>query len=249
MPPGGRSILRELFPVVAADIAGLFMLPEAGTNLVPVDACGDPSLVAAVAEVARTFGIAPDVFVGDEVWGGMVVVTHPKPSVTIRRDLAACDDAERRFLVGRAFDSIRETYAPLMRLSARERADVGALLRALLVPEADRPDTAREFVAKLPRKTQRALERFVGTVGPPPDTDSWMTALVLAQDRAGLVACDDIGAAIRMLARLNGEELAVTPDGAVAPGSVPGGMELVRYYLSDEYHRIDETLTAGGRKR
>jgi hypothetical protein len=69
-----------------------------------------------------------------------------------------------------------------------------------------------------------------------------VAALVQAQDRAGLFACDDFAAAARVLARLSGEELAASGDGAVALGAVPGGTDLVRYFLSDDYHRLRHAL-------
>src|SRR5262249_6905727 len=166
----------------------------------------------------------------------------------------------------------------ILRLSPRERGEVGTLLRSLLLPEHERPGPAQEFVHQLPRKTQKALERFVipgltaaalpgaapaGTnpnlTTPPsslsgptgsatgadllPNADAWLSALAATQDRAGILACDDFGAAARSLAILSGEELAVTPDGAVALGAVPGGTELVRYFLSDDYHRLRVALS------
>jgi hypothetical protein len=114
-----------------------------------------------------------------------------------------------------------------------------------MMAENDRPVATREFVANLPRKAAKALERFVG-MGAGLDPDSWMNALSLAQDRAGLLACDDFVAAARILARLNGEDLALTEEGAVALGAVPGGADLVRYYLSDDYHRLRQALGEPG---
>src|SRR6185503_7674039 len=167
----------------------------------------------------------------------------------------------------------------------------------------ERPAPAQEFVHQLPRKTQKALERFVipgltaaalpvaaaapgpGNVAQPsagasgqhsrgaslaapgvaadnrpapgpgsellPNPDAWMHALAQAEDRAGILACDDFGAAARSLAVLIGEEIAVvhgheTPlgyAGGVTLGAVPGGAELVRYFLSDDYHRLRVALS------
>jgi hypothetical protein len=45
-----------------------------------------------------------------------------------------------------------------------------------------------------------------------------------------------------MMALLHGEELATTSDGAVALGAVPDGAELVRFFLSDDYHRLRSAL-------
>jgi hypothetical protein len=134
-------------------------------------------------------------------------------------------------------------YAPLLRLSPRERGEVGTLLRSLILPDAERPPPAQEFVRQLSRKTHKAIERFVVPGTPSPDAAAWLQALAQAEDRAGILACDDFGAAARSLAFLSGEDLAVTPDGAVALGAVPGGTELVRYFLSDDYHRLRVALS------
>ena len=63
--------------------------------------------------------------------------------------------------------------------------------------------------------------------------------------RAGLVACDDFSAAIWMVAKQAGENL-VSADDTVALGSVLGGPDLVRFYLSDQYQMIRDLLSLPG---
>jgi tetratricopeptide (TPR) repeat protein len=241
LPAAARSPLTEIWHIVAENVAQLYMVPSPGENLVPAAELDDPALKVAIADNVRLFGVEPEVYVGDAVYGEMVVLLFPRPVVAMSRALAARPDAERRFLLGRAFESVRGGYAPLMRLGPSERANVGALLRSLTLPEAERPPPTIEFVSNLPRKAAKALERFIG-MAPSLDPDGWVHALALAQDRAGLLSCDDFGASVRVLTRLSNEELAVSPDGAVAIGAVPGGPELVRYYLSDDYHRLRQAL-------
>ena len=118
----------------------------------------------------------------------------------------------------------------MTRLRAAQRAEVGHLLDQLIKPESEREAQVQEFVQRLPRKAAKAVERLQG-LAPGASIDGWFAALGQAADRAGLLACDDVGAAARMLARLGGEELAVSPDGAVALGQVAGGAELVRFFL------------------
>jgi hypothetical protein len=231
----------ELFQQVAEQVVQLYLVPPPGKNLTPFQQTDDPSFKVAVTDTARLFGIEPEVYVGDEVHGGMIALMFPRPVVTMSRELFGRPDAERRFLLGRAFESLRGGYAPLMRLSVRERGEIGALLRALMLPEAERPAAAQEFTRELPKKAAKGIERFIGG-GVGADVDAWLTALTQEQDRAGLLACDDFGSAARALARLAGEELAVTGEGAVALGAVHGGTELVRYFLSDDYHRLRHAL-------
>lgn len=62
--------------------------------------------------------------------------------------------------------------------------------------------------------------------------------------RGGLLACDDFAAATWMIARVSGENLAsASHDATVALGAVLGGSDLVRFYLSDDYHRLRDTLS------
>jgi hypothetical protein len=78
-----------------------------------------------------------------------------------------------------------------------------------------------------------------------PDPTDWFLSLGRSCDRAGLLACDDVGAAVRMLARLSGQELLLGTAGEVALGAVGEGADLVRYYLSDDYHRLQLAMTGG----
>jgi hypothetical protein len=298
-------LLSELHALIAGEIAELFALsaPGAGSNLVPAPLVDDPGFKVAIADNARLFGVEAEVYVGDEVPGGMMVLSFPRPVVVLSRPLFTRPDRERRFLLGRAFESLRGGYAALLRLSPRERAEVGTLLRSLFLPDGERPAATQELVRQLPRKTQKALERFVmpgltaaALAMPPsaaqgagarplpqfgataaqahggartssvvalpsvpgassgtgasellPNPESWLGALAQAQDRAGILACDDFAGAARALAILSGEEIAVTQamsqDGAVALGAIPGGSDLVRYFLSDDYHRLRAALT------
>jgi hypothetical protein len=126
-------------------------------------------------------------------------------------------------------------------------------------PEGERDAATIDFVRALPRKAQKALERLQGglqaTGG---SVAGWYASLSLAADRAGLLACDDVGAAARVLARLSGE----SQDQMVAAGghgpdalslgavqtSVSGVAELVRFFLSDAYHELRGQLgEASGR--
>jgi tetratricopeptide (TPR) repeat protein len=242
MPPEGRSLWTELYQTIAPEVTNLFLMPPLGNNLTPAANLDDPAFKLAVSDCSRLHGIEAEVFVADEVHGGMIVVCFPRPLVCLARTMLHRPDAERRFLLGRAYESMRGLYAPLLRLGPRERAEVSKLLGSLLLPEAERPQATQEFVRSINRKAQKALERFAGQKGDGVEPEAWLVALGQAQDRAGLLVSDDFQAAARQLALLSGEELAVTAEGAVALGAVPGGTELVRYYLSDDYHRLRQVL-------
>jgi len=95
----------------------------------------------------------------------------------------------------------------------------------------------------------KVLERHVGR-GRDLDTEGWIDGMLANAKRGGLLAADEFAAATWMIARISGENLAptgLTNDATVALGAVLGGADLVRFYLSDDYHRLRETLaTAPG---
>jgi len=111
-----------------------------------------------------------------------------------------------------------------------------------LLPESERPGPTNEFVRGLPKRAQKVLERHANT-SRELDGDVWIDAMLNSAKRGGLVACDDFAAATWMIARISGEML-LSHDATVALGAVLGGADLVRFYLSDDYHRIRDHLTS-----
>ena len=240
LPRVARSPLARMFELIAEAVAGLYSVPSLGENLTPYQELGDPEFERIVADTVRLFGVEPVICVGDDVYGGVTAVLFPEPTVTIDRRFFAEPNLERRFFLGRAFDSLRGKYAPLTRFSDREKAEVAGLLSTLLRPTAERPEPAREFVSQLSEELSQALDRFVHAEAGDPMT--WIQAVVKTQNRAGLLACNDFGVAARTLAALNGEALATTDDGAVPLGAIPGGADLVRFYISSDYDRLHHDL-------
>ncbi len=241
--PVGASSLGQIFDAAAAEISGLFAPPPTGDNLVPVQAIEDPSLKVALADMVRLFGIEPEVFIGDHVPSRMVVLVHPRPLIVIDRSLLTEVDAARRFMFGYAFDGIRGGYALLFALGARHRTELGSLMRSMILPESERAGPTNDFINSLPRKASSLIERYAGGKQDI-DFEEWLDGMLATAKRAGLFACDDFDAATRMFARLSGEDLGVDEESTTALGAVLGGADLVRFYLSDEYSRLREILSA-----
>src|SRR5262249_3357730 len=147
-----------------------------------------------------------EVLIAKQVPQGVLLLEAPKPTLYLESRFAELPDDERRFLLGRAFECLRGGYGLLLRVSDRERQEVVHLLDQLGRAEADRDAAASEFSRNIPRKLLRSLERLQTGVSTTPV--SWYAALQTAANRGGLLACDDVGAAVRMLARLSGDELA-----------------------------------------
>ncbi|MEZ4400601.1 MAG: hypothetical protein R3B06_11315 [Kofleriaceae bacterium] len=237
-----REVFGEILAAASDEIAGLYPTPVLGENLVPAMGVDDAGLRIAIVDVARLTGVEADVFVGERVPGLIGMVSAPRKLVVIDRTLLAEADGPRRYLLGWAFEALRGGYAFLHHLGRKQRSELAAFLKSLLLPEAERPGPTNEFVRTLPKRAQRVLERHAGA-GADLDGDAWIDGMLAMTKRGGLVACDDFAAATWMIARISGEML-LSHDATVALGAVLGGADLVRFYLSDDYQRIREHLAA-----
>jgi tetratricopeptide (TPR) repeat protein len=241
LPPPAAGPFTDALAAVREPLEQ-FYPPPALPAALPAAQIGDPAFKVCVVDSQRLLGINAEVYVAKDVPGGLLVLDLPRPSVFVEAALVDQPDGERRFVLGRALEPLRGGYGLMTRLRDAERAEVGQLLEQLLKPEAEREPRAQEFVRNLPRKSRAALDRLAAPGAPTvmsSSLDEWYAALALAADRAGLLACDDVGAAARMLAFLGGEDLARTGDSL---GQVPGVAELVRFFLSDAYHDLRSTL-------
>ena len=235
-----RDILGEVFTAMAQEVTALFPQPAFGENLAPIQTLDDPSLKVAVADAMRLYAIDAEIYAGDKVPGAVVVTAYPRRMIVVDRTLLGESDPARRYLLGWALEAIRGGYALLLQLGRRHRAELGSLLRALLLPESERAGPTNDFVRALPKRAIKVLERHVGR-GRDLDTESWIDGMLACAKRGGLLVCDDFAAATWMIARMSGESLG-NHDATVALGAVLGGSDLVRFYLSDDYHRLRDTL-------
>lgn len=275
-----RAILQSpYFELVAAVSEGpilsrLFPTPwpltlEGDREPQPANRLWDPAFKMAIADAQRLFGLEVDVYFASPLPGYVLALEAPQPGarpiIVLDSAILGCADGERRFMLGRAMESLRSRYAFLLRLTASEQQTWLRLAQALLTPAAQREVTASELVAQLSPAGQAHIERAVerwgaasatsgGAQVAAPDPLRFLHTLPFLADRAGLVFCDDIAAAVRMLVRIHGEDPALggepTADGGGSPpgssrnpggillGQVPGGAELARYYLSDNYQDL-----------
>jgi tetratricopeptide (TPR) repeat protein len=239
--PAAREPLGEVFDALAQELSALVASPSLGTNLQPAIAAGDPRLIAIATEIGTLYQTQAEIFIGEKVPGLTAVTAFPRHLLVIDRSLLGESDLALRFLFGYAFEAIRGGYATLLQLGARQRRDLGDLLRALMSPEPERAGSATEFLSSLNPHTRQVVERHTGARDLDPDT--WIDGMLVCAKRAGLVACDDFHAAIWTIALLAGEKL-TSHHATVALGSVLGGRDLVRFYLSDSYQQIRNLLTA-----
>jgi len=236
-----REPLGEVFAVFAEQLSSLVAQPSLGENLLPAQGT-EPRLVQLAAELGFLYEIDAEVFIGEKVPGLFAVTAYPRRLVVIDRSLLTESDLALRFMFGYAFEAIRGGYAALLQLGARHRRELAALLRALLATDAEITGPAAELVNSANGEAQKVLEAHAGIRDV--DAGAWMDGMLACAKRAGLLACDDFAAAIWAVARLSGERLP-SHDATVALGSVLGGPDLVRFYLSDDYQQLRDALTVG----
>ncbi|HEY5950587.1 MAG TPA: tetratricopeptide repeat protein, partial [Kofleriaceae bacterium] len=232
-----REPLGEVWTAFAEEITGIVAQPSLGENVIPAEGNED-RLLNIAGEIGQLFEVEPEIFIGDKVPGLLAVTAFPRQIVVVDRSLIADQDLPLRFMFGYAFEAIRGGYAALLQLGARQRRELGQLLRGL-ISEVEPTGTAAELMTNANMRQAKVLERHAGTRDL--DTGTWIDNMLACAKRAGLVACDDFSAAIWMVARLSGELLA-THDDTVALGAVLGGSDLVRFYLSDNYQLIRDLL-------
>jgi tetratricopeptide (TPR) repeat protein len=238
LPPPVLGAFTEALAAVREPLEQFYPPPPVH-GAVPAVQVADPGFKVCIVDSMRMFGVSAEVYVASQVPGRVLVVDLPRPAVFMEATLVDQPDGERRFVLGRACEQLRGGYALVPRLREAERAEVGHLLDQLIKPDSEREPRTQEFVRALPRKSVRAVEKLVGMAAGS-TVEGWFAALDLASDRAGLLACDDVGAAARVLAALGGTDAETTDQ--LAPGQVPGVAELVRFFLSDSYHDLRSTL-------
>ncbi|MBA3538530.1 MAG: hypothetical protein H0T79_02775, partial [Deltaproteobacteria bacterium] len=239
--PAVREPLGEIFEALAEEITGMVSSPSLGVDLQPVQSVGDARLTKIAAEISALYQLDVDLFVGDKVPGLAAVTAYPRRLLVLDRSLLTEPDLALRFLFGYAFEAIRGGYALLLHLGARQRRELVTLLRALVAPDGELTGPATELVDRASGRAAKVLERHAGLRDV--DADAWISGMLACAKRGGLVACDDFSAAIWMVARLSGERLA-NHDASVALGAVLGGPDLVRFYLSDAYQQLRDSLSA-----
>jgi hypothetical protein len=117
---------------------------------------------------------------------------------------------------------------------------LSTLLRSLFMPESARSAPTNEFVENLPVAALEILRRHEGEFQDF-DMEAWIDGMNASARRAGLLACDDLVAAARLLALLSGESIG---DHSGGLGKVFCGEDLFHFQMSDEYEQLRVTLAA-----
>jgi tetratricopeptide (TPR) repeat protein len=241
LTPAARGPLGQVFAALAEEISAMVPQPSLGANVQPAHPTREARLLQLAAEVSGLYATQAEIFIADKVPGLAAVTAFPRPLLVLDRALLSESDPALRFLLGYALEAIRGGYANLLQVGARWRRELAVLLRSLLAsdPDSELTGPAAEMVANAAPEVQQLIARHAGQRDLEPG--AWIDGMVALAKRAGLLACDDFTASIWMVARLAGEQLA-SHDATVALGSVLGGPDLVRFYLSDDYQHLRDVL-------
>lgn len=232
------SPVGELFSLCYEQMSNLFPLATLGDELTPLSSVSDKPLHKAVAELAKLFSIEPEVYVGDNVPGQVIALDHPRAILVLDRTVLKEPESARRFALGWAFEAICAGYSSLLLLGQKQRDEVGELIRGMFMPEIDRPAHTSEFVSSLPLAAVDILKNHEGEFQEM-DMDAWMDGMHAVARRAGLLACDNLVASTRMLAKISGETIGADPS---ALGTVFCGEDLFQFYVSDRYNQLRDAL-------
>jgi tetratricopeptide (TPR) repeat protein len=169
--------------------------------------------------------------------------------VRIGPDVARHTSApEQRFLLGRAATRLRTRSCLAERLPAAAlREVVAAALEAVLAGGASGGDVdealARRIGKALGRRRRRALAEIARPAARPlPDVVAWRAAASATADRAGLVLCGDVPAALGMLLRDRADRSPEGPAAVAAAATRPDVLALLAFAASEEHFLLRQRL-------
>jgi tetratricopeptide (TPR) repeat protein len=240
--------IQQLWRVIKEPIERLFPLePELSPE--PVSKVQSPDFRQLVERCVHFFGVECSVAVSDDVPGGALADTAGSGKVIVDRLFIDRPFTEVAFVLGRNLEYFRSGNALLSRLAFDDRRLLGELVTGLMQPPDQQNDLAQEFRKGLSRRRLKQLDSLADSYqdhveggGELNSPYRWFSSIDRTANQAGLVACDDITAAMRMAAQLSGEELAVGSKGEVAVQLIVDGPELVKYFLSEDYVRLRRKL-------
>ncbi|MCA9669182.1 MAG: hypothetical protein KC503_26480 [Myxococcales bacterium] len=243
---GGDNYVERMWRAVRPALERVFPLELEGRSLMSLSQVEQDGFRENIMRCVALCGIEAEIVLAKDVPGGVVA---DEERLTIDQVLVERDDREVAFAVARTLELLRSGHSLVSRLAVDDRLLLVELLGGLLAPADRRSDLAEEFMRRLPAKTLAAINDTAGAYqskiesGAEPEHPSrWLDRVEQEANGLGLLACDDIAAALRMSATLGGQELALGPDGTVAVKAVSGGPEMVQLYLSDAYEEARKRL-------
>lgn len=257
--------MADVFAAIWEGMPGLggVSLADAGASAEDkVSPVGSGPVARVLRQVARAFGnqkIA--LYVGRKASApDVTIVVGPPPAVVLGTRLATADEATLRFHVARALEMARPEYILAAALPAKAFAQLFSAVLKAFHPRHGRwragshEETAEQAVKlkkALPYKTSKWLaETFQKHEATPWSSARWRQVVQETGNRAGLLACADLGLAARLVLRESGKDVPDDP-GAIAPellrahAAKAGPLaDLLRFALSDDYFALRRSLVA-----
>lgn len=202
---------------------------------------GNP-LRAVAEKVAAIFGVpAFDLYVHRARTRGVAVEMGDPPAILIPASLSELREAQQVFTFARVFANISRGLVAVEKLTPRELEIVIAAAARTVSPnygtgltsEDGFADQNRTILRALSRKSRKAMEdiavQYVQHASP--DYAHWARALKQTANRAALLACDDMKAAIEVLRRTE-KEMAGLESTELVKSSVVVA-DLMRFWVSE----------------
>ncbi|MCK5798130.1 MAG: tetratricopeptide repeat protein [Deltaproteobacteria bacterium] len=246
----GQAIDR-LWKVIHPALTQIFPLGVSDRRLAPVEQANAPDFVDAIHDTLNILTSPATALLAPKLPSAVLPDDSDPPRILIDRLWVQTPPTEVRFTVGRALGLQIAGHAILGRLAFHDRQLVVELLAGLLLDPTQRSDLAEEFLRRFDEEHLAQInaisanyQQGLSAGQPPEDPARWIAMVDHSAHIHGLIACDDIGVALRQIAILNGQTLAVSPGGEVAVSAVSGGPALVQYFLGDTYAQLRRRICA-----
>ncbi|MCC6748731.1 MAG: tetratricopeptide repeat protein [Deltaproteobacteria bacterium] len=247
-PPLPDARVEQLWEVVCEPLERLFPLELADDGFA-ADEVGDETFSATIQRALWVLGFDALVEVAPDVPGGVLADPRGRPRIVLDQVFLTEAALELAFVVARSAQLLMSGHALVARLAAEDRRQLAELLAQLLRPPAERSAETDPFLDQLPPtavaqidEIAAAYQRDLRGGSPREQPARWLGHVERTANHAGLVACGDIAAALRMMALLSDEELASGPLSGLATSLTPDGSELIQYYLSETYDQLRRRL-------
>ncbi len=243
-------IVERMWRAIRPALERIFPLSADPRRLSPLDQAEELDAAAAVQASLDLFGSDQLPLLATKLPAPVIPNDGSPAQLLIDRSLLARDVLEVRFGVGRALGLALSGHTLIARLTFDDRQLVVELLAGLLRPPAQRSDLAEEFIRRLDADglsridelTLGYQQRLADDPRVAEEPVAWLAGVERSANAHGLLACDDIGVALRTIATLGGQDLAVGAQGEVAITAITDGPKLMQFFLSEAYTQLRRRL-------
>ena len=182
----------------------------------------------------------------------MEIVVQAPPALVFGADLVSAPLGEARFEIARALELTRPEYVVTAGVRPRQFTELfGNVLRAFHPRHVKRraaddaaAEAAAAFRKNVPYKVSKHMVELFSQMGSTAwSSVRWRKVVADAGNRAGLLMCANLRAAVRVLVRSEKVTVEPTPDGLLRAATDNEILrELVRFAISDDYFTLREKL-------